>query len=140
MKLVVEIPDETYTAIKNMTRIISGGRGSARKIEYDAFDAIYNGKPLPEWIPVSDRLPEDNELVLFSTKTDMVFEGRYFADKTDRQWYSHKDKRRAWNNVVLAWMPLPEPYKEESKTEKALAYADQDTLMPATQVESEEEE
>ena len=47
MKLIIDIPDETYTAIKNMTRIISGGRGSARKIEYDAFDAIYNGKPLP---------------------------------------------------------------------------------------------
>ena len=65
------------------------------------------------WIPVSERLPEDSELVLFSTKTDRVFEGRYFADNTDRQWYSFRDEAFAWNNVVTAWMPLPEPYKAE---------------------------
>lgn len=67
------------------------------------------------WIPVSERLPEDSELVLFSTKTDRVFEGRYFADNTDRQWYAFRDETFAWNNVVTAWMPLPQPYKEESE-------------------------
>ena len=67
------------------------------------------------WIPVSERLPEDNELVLFSTKTDRVFEGRFFSDNTDRQWYSFRDETFAWNNVVIAWMPLPEPYKAESE-------------------------
>ena len=63
------------------------------------------------WIPVSDRLPEDRELALFSTKADRVFEGRYFDDDTDRQWYSFCDKTFAWNNVVTAWMPLPQPMK-----------------------------
>ena len=66
-----------------------------------------------EWIPVSERLPEDSELVLFSTKTDRVFEGRYFADNTDCQWYAFRDECFAFNNVVTAWMPLPEPYKAE---------------------------
>ena len=68
---------------------------------------------MDKWIPVSERLPEDSELVLFSTKTDRVFEGRYFADNTDRQWYAFRDECFAWNNVVTAWMPLPEPYKAE---------------------------
>lgn len=67
------------------------------------------------WIPVSERLPEDRELVLFSTKTDRVFEGRYFDDNTDRQWYSFRDDTFAWDNVVTAWMPLPEPYKESER-------------------------
>lgn len=71
------------------------------------------------WIPVSERLPEDNELVLFSTKTDRVFEGRFFSDNTDRQWYSFRDETFAWNNVVIAWMPLPEPYKAESEVDNA---------------------
>ena len=65
------------------------------------------------WILCSERLPEDSELVLFSTKTDRVFEGKYFADNTDRQWYSFRDDTFALNNVVTAWMPLPEPYKAE---------------------------
>ena len=69
----------------------------------------------PKWIPVSERLPEDSELVLFSTKTDRVFEGRYFADNTNHQWYAFRDETFAWNNVVTAWMPLPAPYKAESE-------------------------
>lgn len=63
------------------------------------------------WIPVSERLPEDSQIVLFSTKTDRVYEGRYFADNTDRQWYSFRDETFAWNNVVTAWCELPTPYE-----------------------------
>ena len=70
------------------------------------------------WIPVSERLPKDSELVLFSTKTDRVFEGRYFDDNTDRQWYAFRDETFAWNNVVIAWMPLPEPYKANKEREE----------------------
>lgn len=68
-----------------------------------------------KWIPVSERLPKDGELVLFSTKTDEVFEGRYCDDNTPLQWYSFCDDTFAWNNVVTAWMPLPQPYKAESE-------------------------
>ena len=62
-----------------------------------------------DWIPVSERLPEDYQNILFSTKTDRVFEGRYFKDETEHQWYSFRDECFAWNNVVTAWMPLPKP-------------------------------
>ena len=71
----------------------------------------------PMWIPVSERLPEDGEVILFSTKTDRVFVGRYFDNDTKRQWYSFRDEAFAWNNVVTAWMPLPEPYREERTEE-----------------------
>lgn len=82
--------------------------------------ATTNIKPLeqqPRWVPVSERLPEDRELVLFSTKTDRVFEGRYFDDTTDRQWYSFRDDTFAWNNVVTAWMPLPPSYQGYKESE-----------------------
>ena len=67
------------------------------------------------WILVSERLPEDSELVLFSTKTDRVFTGRYFDDDTDFQWYAFRDETFVEDNVVTAWMPLPQPYKAESE-------------------------
>lgn len=97
-------------------QIITGGRLNGRTYAYKC--ELEDGKKKTEWIPVSERMPEDSELVLFSTKTDRVFEGRYFADNTDRQWYSFRDDAFAWNNVVTAWMLLPEPYKAESENEK----------------------
>ena len=64
------------------------------------------------WIPVSERLPEDEQEILFSTKTGRVHSGKYHDDDSANQWYSHEDKCRAWNNVVSAWMPLPQAYRE----------------------------
>lgn len=81
----------------------------------EVFELANKALDQTRWIPVSERLPEDRELVLFSTKTDRVFEGRYFDDNTDRQWYSFRDDTFAWDNVVTAWMPLPEPYKESER-------------------------
>ena len=65
------------------------------------------------WIPVSERLPEEGQEILFSTKTGRVHNGKYHDDDSANQWYSHKDKCRAWNNVVNAWMPLPKPYEPQ---------------------------
>ena len=74
-------------------------------------------KPETRWIPVSERLPKDRESVLLSTNTNEVFEGSYFDDDSDRQWYSCRDETFIYNNVVTAWMPLSEPYKAESEEE-----------------------
>lgn len=64
------------------------------------------------WILVSEQLPEDEQEVLFSTKTGWVHLGRYYNDNSVNRWYSSLEKMRAWNNAVNAWMPLPEPYKD----------------------------
>lgn len=74
-----------------------------------------NARPQGEWIPVSERLPEDGQEILFSTKTGRVHSGKYHDDDSDNQWYSFKDQYRAWNNVVIAWQPLLEPYKEKEE-------------------------
>lgn len=85
----------------------------------EALELIKQIEPEQKWIPVSERLPEDLEVILFSTKTDGVFEGRYFADDTDIQWYSFRDETFVRNNVVTAWMPLPKEYEpQESEVEE----------------------
>lgn len=71
-----------------------------------------SAQPEQRWIPVTESLPEDGQLVIFSTKTGRVHQGKYYVDNSVNQWYSALYKMRAWNNVVNAWMPLPEPYKE----------------------------
>ena len=59
--------------------------------------------PEPHWIPVTERLPEVNGCYLVSVKND--HERRY--SKT--AWF----EKDAWfaRQDVLAWQPLPEPYK-----------------------------
>lgn len=71
-------------------------------------------EPEPKWIPVRERLPEDEQFVLVTYKTtDRIHVCQYHEDGSRNQWYSLNDMCRAHNNVVLAWMPLPEPYREE---------------------------
>lgn len=65
-----------------------------------------------EWIPVSEGLPEDGTWNLFTDGKSISVE-RYKMDVIDHffpngRWFEFKD--------VIAWQPLPEPYKAE-KTE-----------------------
>ena len=81
---------------------------------YEDLDAEWIIKRLPsaqQWIPCTERLPEEGQEVLFSTKTGTVQIGKYSDRGCLNSWFSYCDKCRAWNNVVNAWMPLPEPYQ-----------------------------
>jgi len=72
--------------------------------------------PKQRWIPVSERLPENRNLVLVTTywhETYQVMVGSYWGNGV---WWC-----APWNNTsrehlkmlnAVAWMPLPEPYKE----------------------------
>ena len=60
-----------------------------------------------KWIPVSERLPENrNQEVLISLEWGIDI-GRYSDGEWHSEWINHYD-----DGNVLAWMPLPEPYKE----------------------------
>ena len=75
--------------------------------------------PFPKWIPVSERLPEANE------KEENDFIKAYLVQ--DARWM---DVARwdgeywiAWGygtvlKDVIAWMPLPKPYREEDANDK----------------------
>ena len=63
-----------------------------------------NGTPLPkghEWIPISERLPEEDGLYLVYTEEQpfvcLFKDGEFFIDE------------------VLEWMPLPKSLKAESE-------------------------
>lgn len=74
-------------------------------------------QPKQEWIPVSERLPEDGENVLVTYKTtDKIHPCQYHDDGSRNPWYSYIDQCREHMNVVLAWIPLPEPYMKGDTT------------------------
>lgn len=60
-----------------------------------------------QWIPCSERLPDDSATVLITHRGGVSFgwyNGRYWERGAN-------DKHRPLQTVI-AWMPLPEPYKE----------------------------
>lgn len=63
------------------------------------------------WIPVSERLPEEEGLYLVSVKND--HDRRY--SKTC--WFHGKSNNWFARQDVLAWMPLPKPYEPQESEE-----------------------
>lgn len=86
-----------------------------------------------EWIRVRDRSPEEKEPVIILLQDGQIFRGEirnrqslpewwyyydagdtdtdmlgllYYADGTDGMWFGE--------NPVIAWLPMPEPPKEET--------------------------
>lgn len=62
---------------------------------------------LSKWIPCSERVPEDNTDVIVCFYSGTVTEMRYWGNGIFQGIYEHTTK------VIVAWMPLPEPYKGE---------------------------
>ena len=76
-------------------------------------EAIEQDEKENGWIPVSERLPKKCEDVLTSVKFTGCL-GRYGTFKK----IGHIDYYGKWSGdcsggEVIAWMPLPEPYKED---------------------------
>ena len=78
-------------------------------------------RPHGEWIPVSEKMP-DNETEVLIQYGQSIMIGYHmwdftvypsaFADKNETGWYDSKDDFICGSDEVIAWQPLPEPYKE----------------------------
>lgn len=76
----------------------------------------------PQWIPCSERLPNDDdykpylnytEAVWFCTSDGAIGIGWYY--KSTNEWEAFGDI--VLRDKVVAWMPLPEPYKKEGEVD-----------------------
>ena len=103
-----------------------------KKIAEEALDEyIYKGKTLREWvellaqtrwIPVSERLPEDMQFVLMTIRRmSRLYNHKPFITVgyiswNQTAWWCARDGDCTLHEIeVIAWMPLPEIYKEESE-------------------------
>lgn len=79
----------------------------------DAIDSIIENAPTiepePQWIPVSERVPEENVPVLLGVrfKDDFKF---FVSARIDYNYWSGLGREIKGE---LRWMPLPSPYRED---------------------------
>ena len=80
-------------------------------------------EPTSNWIPCSERLPNKRGKYLVTVsgvpgRPHTHVEKVYFGDKEGNIFWTGKFGRSNFKNItgiVTAWMPLPEPYREEEK-------------------------
>ena len=86
---------------------------------YQRIAELPAAQPEPHWIPCSERLPEnDNEVLItvWDAEDDYVevYKGFYQGHEWWTQWCHGCSKIKdepCGENIVIAWMSLPEPYK-----------------------------
>lgn len=114
--------DEIYDYIKR--EINPYGRpfkGTAFEFGVKIMDYIKNMSDKSGWIPVSERLPEKDGryLVTFKYGIKVCMVGYGSCRRTvlgypiGHGWYSLEEAQYYAKDGIIAWMPLPEPYKED---------------------------
>lgn len=66
---------------------------------------VQEGGKSMRWIPCSEGLPEYGEAVL-TVNEDEDYEINHVIDEDNGEWFY---------DGAIAWMPLPEPYREVNK-------------------------
>lgn len=126
MNVLEKILEEIIDELKEEGIIIDDEKGN-RAVEIirshmnDVTDTNVGSKS--GWIPCSERLPEDGEEMVLIQVNGEPTENIQFKDAFEFAYY---EKEEGWileyypewkNPEVVAWMPLPEPYKGEEAAE-----------------------
>lgn len=84
-----------------------------KSAQIEAIEKLPSVTPQPktgEWIPVSERLPEEKVEVLATTEWGSItIAERYSAN----DYFIYEGATNADEDDIIAWMPLPKPYKAQ---------------------------
>lgn len=77
-----------------------------------------DGKKDNDWIPVEERLPEDGEKIFYDMQLVTLEDGEVCLAvyrNQENEWWTRRQQGEEWytnKHDVVAWQPLPKPYKE----------------------------
>ena len=119
--VLIEILTTAIRNMKGMAKFLNAEDDPEIKMEIKAYTDILNGvkeqptiEPDLKWIPCKERLPEEMTRVLTTIKMPSrepqvrsgIYSDGFFMNDNGDIW-------RSADKEVKAWMPLPEPYREE---------------------------
>ena len=105
--------DEAIRVIKSECYIFNMLNLDRTTIVNSALDKAVEALKQTRWIPVSERLPRDGQKVLCQCQAEII---DVFVWSKSIGWIEN-DRNAYMPLFVIAWMPLPEPYKTESEEE-----------------------
>ena len=113
---IIEMLEEEKNDLTDWTEDIAFGLGIRRSIEIVKQEAEKFGTDTNVgsngWIPCSERLPEDDSICIVTVEypnNETVVDYGWF-DRKSVCWFVGTQEFRTSN--ILAWQPLPEPFKE----------------------------
>ena len=108
---LIELLDEETEKLKELCGGYNDGTGNTLRADH----LIANGVTVQKWIPVTERLPEEDADVLCSRGNHIGALIDVYTYKGDGKW---EDSYGYWNYTdiegITHWMPLPEPPAEVS--------------------------
>lgn len=114
------------TATTMCERCDTGDIIDYRDMMVESLKVLPSAQPENDWIPISERLPEANGRYLVTRGLNAcgsLWNRIYIANYSDlmgiksvRGWWRGNVGKSDFErlNDVLAWMPLPEPYREDN--------------------------
>ena len=78
----------------------------------DVIKALPPAQSEPQWISVTERLPEKQERVLTVDKYGSICVSEWLP-YVDDDLYGWMSDIHELENDIIAWMPLPEPFRED---------------------------
>ena len=87
-------------------------------INYDdavgEIEQLPSAQPEPQWIPITEKLPDFDKCVLATTSWGTITIAERWKDtKGEENWFVSEGECNAERDDIVAWKPLPEPYKED---------------------------
>lgn len=103
-------------AIEQLERISHNLGSIGETVDYT--DIAIEALEQTEWIPVTERLPEPQTTVLITKKRWGGRDNDLFQDLSEytyATYFAFYNPHFGFSDEVIAWMPLPEPYKEDAE-------------------------
>lgn len=101
--------DDAVFELKKIRNVYANMRKEYKSC-VEALDTAIKALETQKWIPCSEGLPEEGKAVLAWCPT---FKNSYCVYRKNDAWWIFGAYRTALQEIVVAWMPVPEPYKEE---------------------------